>query len=33
MVVRVGKYTGASAEGAPLEEMVPMLLDAVLAVR
>jgi len=33
VVVRIGKYTGASAGGAALEEMVPMLLDAVPEVR
>jgi CubicO group peptidase (beta-lactamase class C family) len=33
VVARIGKYTGASAGGAALEEIVPMLLDAVTEVR
>ena len=33
VVVRIGKYTGASEGGKALQEMLPLLLDAVSAVR
>ena len=29
VIVRIGKYSGASAGGAALREMLPMLLEAV----
>ena len=29
VIVRIGKYTGASEGGMALREMIPMLLDAV----
>ena len=33
VVVRIGKYTGASEGGEALQEMLPLLLDAVPKVR
>ena len=31
VIVRIGKYTGASEGGAALRQMIPMLLEAVPA--